>query len=228
MVTWERKFCWPEEMGQGAKERWGNKPFPLPCSWRTVCSHHLSSFTIDCLCIFTPTLMWIPWGQYWTLFILISPNPGESLAPLGHHPSLRDPTDRVVGVELCCPGVPAKQVLSEGGQRMVLLLSASFQEVPGHTWHPLPVNSQGISPPAPNPTTFSSQFYIPGWRLSLELFTPMVDFPFSILEVTWSNDVITYFGQNKSNYFQNKISLFTQCGSESCSVESDSLQPHGL
>lgn len=92
-VTWERRFCWPEEMGQGAKERWGNKPFPLPCSWRTMCSHHLSSFTVDCLCIFTPTLTRVPGEHYWTLFILISPDPGESLAPLGHHPSLRDPTD---------------------------------------------------------------------------------------------------------------------------------------
>ena len=91
MVTWERKFCWPEEMGQGAKERWGNKPFPLPCPWRTVCSHHLSSFIINCLCIFTRILMWVPGGQYWTLFILISPDPGESLDPLGHHPSLKGP-----------------------------------------------------------------------------------------------------------------------------------------
>ena len=124
----------------------------------------------------------------------------------------------MVGVELCCPGVPTKQVLSEGEQRMVLLQPASFQEVPGHTWHPFPVNSQGISPPASNPTTFSSQFYIPGWRLSLELFTPMADFLLSVLEVTWSSDVITYFGQNKGASFWNKISLFTQSGSESCSV----------
>ena len=169
-----------------------------------------------------------PWRTILDIIHPHIPRPRRKPSPTWASPFSERPTDRAVGVELCCPGVPTKQVLSEGGQRMVLLPPASFQEVPGHTWHPFPVNSQGISPPAPNPTTFSSQFYIPGWCLSLELFTPMADFPLSVLEVTWSSDVITYFGQNKGASFWNKISLFTQSGSESCSVESDSLQPHGL
>ena len=130
MVTWERKFCWPEEMGQGAKERWGNKPFSLPCHWRTVCSHHLISFTINCLCIFTPTLLWVPGGQYWTIFILISPDPGESLAPLGHHPSLKSPRENGGG-----GAVLSRSPHQAGAQwRRAKDGPASTSQLPGSSW----------------------------------------------------------------------------------------------